>query len=386
MNVIIDQLRVLLVDVVDPAKRSAIWNEWVETWSQFPFDGFLQSTKEAIVQQISTKYRIGLDKLDHLLPWPDTAITAYQVFSYTLALDASLIEYLWEDMGQWYSAHMHTIKGGMSELPEAFFKNGLKENVKLNFTVSAIEYHSPPHDLHSKVVVKGFTRKGNGGIARVSEEGHAVIITTPINIMRQIKFVPIEVSGDKEYTAPLPNTFYKSIQDVWYDVCTKIMIQCKTRFWEKKYNIQGGFSRTNLPIGQVYYPSNPGFNSIPKKIEKGILLCYIWKSEALLFGALEPDVAIAEAVEQISEIHPEINEEFDFGAIKAWHNDPAAQGAYAFLRPRQFEDIRWLMYPWRNIYFAGDAISFTNAWIQGALESGLRAAYQFYTRNENAAL
>ena len=386
VNVIIDQLRVLLVGVVNPATRSAIWNEWVETWSQFPFDGFLQSTKEAILQQIPNEYRIGLDKLDHLLPWPDAAITAYQVFSYTIALDTSLVEFLREDMGQWWTPHMHSIKGGMSKLPEAFYKGGLRENVKLNFTVSTIEYHSPPHDLHSKVVVKGFRRKENGEIAPVSEEGHAVIITTPINILRQIKFVPVEASDGKACTPPLPNRFYKSIEDIWYGPSTKIMIQSKTRFWEKKYNIQGGFSRTNLPIGQIHYPSNPGFNSIPKKIEEGILLCYTWKSEALMFGALEPDIAIAEAVEQISEIHPEIKEEFEFGAIKAWYNDPAAQGAYALLKPRQFENVQWLMYPWRNIYFAGEAISFANGWIQGALESGLRAAYQFYARNENTAI
>jgi hypothetical protein len=67
-NIIIDQLRVLLVDVIDPTKKSAIWNEWIETWSRFPLDGFLQSTKEAIVEQIPIEFRIGLDELDKLLP------------------------------------------------------------------------------------------------------------------------------------------------------------------------------------------------------------------------------------------------------------------------------------------------------------------------------
>ena len=35
-----------------------------------------------------------------------------------------------------------------------------------------------------------------------------------------------------------------------------------------------------------------------------------------------------------------------------------------------------------NIFFAGDGLSFATGWIQGALESGLRAAFQFYIRNE----
>ena len=44
-----------------------------------------------------------------------------------------------------------------------------------------------------------------------------------------------------------------------------------------------------------------------------------------------------------------------------------------------------MMYPVLNMFFAGDGISFANGWIQGALESGLRAAYQFYSGNEEAS-
>ena len=233
--------------------------------------------------------------------------------------------------------------------------------------------------MHKKVVVKGFKR-GGGKVSRCKVKGNAVIITTPVNILRQFKFVA------KAKTPLFPNQFYKSIEDIWYGPSTKIMLQCKTRFWEKKYGIQGGFTKTNLPIGQIHYPSNPGFNSIPKEIEEGILLCYTWKQEALMFGALEPEVAILEAVEQLSEIHPKMEKEYNFGAIEAWYNEPSAQGAYALLKPNQFESVHWLMYPWRNIYFSGEAISFGNGWTQGALESGLRAAYQFYARNESSSL
>ena len=45
--------------------------------------------------------------------------------------------------------------------------------------------------------------------------------------------------------------------------------------------IQGGFTKTNMTIGQLHYASNPEFK-IPND-ERGILMCYTWKSEALLF-------------------------------------------------------------------------------------------------------
>ena len=62
---------------------------------------------------------------------------------------------------------------------------------------------------------------------------------------------------------------------------------------------------------------------------------------------------------------------------------PTAQGAYALLKPTQYQNVRYLLkYPMANIFFAGEGLSFASGWIQGALESGLRAAFQFYIRNE----
>ena len=33
------------------------------------------------------------------------------------------------------------------------------------------------------------------------------------------------------------------------------------------------------------------------------------------------------------------------------------------------------------VHFAGESISFASGWIQGALESGLKSAYQVYARH-----
>ena len=40
------------------------------------------------------------------------------------------------------------------------------------------------------------------------------------------------------------------------------------------------------------------------------------------------------------------------------------------------------MYPYQSIYFCGEALSYTNGLIEGALESDMRAAYQLFVRNE----
>ena len=333
---------------------------------------------------LEENYNISLTNLEELkkyLPWPDAAITAYSVFTYTQQLDQSLVQYLRDQLGQWWSSDMHCIKGGMSLLPEAFTRkdNGgwnpdvfLQDRIHFNRTVKEIIYTFDEDDTENNhVVVNGYFSNSRQPF---QFEGDAVIVAIPINILRQIKYTPRDYD-----TEPPPQAFHKAIEDIFTGPSTKLLIQTKTRFWEKK-GIKGGFSKTNLPIGQLHYPSNVN-GELPG--EKGILLVYTWKTEALLFGSLDPTTALHEAVQQIAAIHPEIKDQVETGAVCAWYNHSTAQGAYALLKPTQYHNVRYLMkYPMANIFFAGEGLSFAAGWIQGALESGLRAAFQFYIRNE----
>ena len=396
-EVIVDQLRFRLAGVSDQSKQAAIWDDWIKTWSQFSLQSFLTSTHDGIITSIPRDSNgPELDKLGYLLPWPQAAITAYVYYTYAEELEQSLVQYLRSQMGEWTSKHMHHFKGGMSELPQAFEKANRQKHddhrhweIVKNYTVNKITYNSSDGNVHKAVTVSGY--KYEPGDSRTpnyqhtSYTGDAVIVTTPVHILRQIKFEPKDMD-----TPPLPREFYNTISDIWYGPSTKIMLQCKTRFWEKPpYNIRGGFTRTTLPIGQLHYPSNPKDHdpsAIPADVKEGILLIYTWKSEALMFGSLDPKKAVEEAVRQINEIHPEMKEQYDdVWAIEPWYNEPSAQGAYCLLKPNQVRNVFWLMYPWGNLYFAGEAISFASGWIEGALESGLRAAYQFYARNERKA-
>ena len=68
--------------------------------------------------------------------------------------------------------------------------------------------------------------------------------------------------------------------------------------------------------------------------------------------------------------------------VQSWHNDPSAQRAFCLLNSEQYVAVIVLMmFPYQSIYFCGEALSYTNGWIE-ALESGLRAAYQLFVHNE----
>lgn len=363
------------------SKKKNAWSKWVKKWDRFSVKNFLTSS----LDQIKLKLRDDdddddddaddddddLKELQFLLPWPIEAIVGYTTFAYIVDLDVSLVELLRDFVGKWWKEPMHTFAEGLEMLPWGFVKyekNGGFEGDDMDLSkcvVFGAEAHMIKYTAGYAEVRYRDRKSGND----VKCVGDAVILTVPVNIMRQMKFDP-----------PLPPEYYMALENIRYTPSTKILLQCRERFWEKE-GIYGGFSKTNMPIGQLHYPSNPDFK-IPRS-ERGILMCYTWKNEALLFGSQSSEDAIFEAVREVEEIHPNVREYFEVGAVEAWYNEPSAQGAFALLKPMQYLAIELLMdNPHLSVYFAGEALSTTNGWIQGALVSGLRAAFQFYTANE----
>ena len=374
----------------DNNKKSDLWDRWIINWSQFSVRSFLQSTQGAVMELLDADHQLTGDeaeKLRKLIPWPEEAMKAYSVYTYADNLDQSLTQYLRDQLAEWLSNDMHQIEGGNAMLPEAFIKQrklpnwkssiNLEEKIMFGVTVDEIEYSATDHNNFNTqtVIVKGYHTNSS---QTFEVHGDAVIITAQLPTIRHIKFV-----AKKDTTPPEQlSNFLKALDDIWPEPGTKIMIQCKDRFWEAE-GIKGGFSNTTLPIGQVHYPTY--VKNSPSK--KGILICYSWKHEAYSLGVIDSCVAIREAVRQVAEIHPQIGEKFEVGAVQAWTNETFAAGMYVVFKPHQYLTVRELiMYPCLNMFFAGDGISFTTGWIQGALQSGLRAAYQFYNRNENGSL
>lgn len=387
------------------------WDSWTNNWCQFSLGSFLRSNLTSIKAMLIytcddrvKEHDVLIDELDKYLPWPEPAITAYTVFTYTPNLDVSLVSSLQEDLGKWWSNDMHSLKGGLSALPKAFASSRLKKsdgpekaletNIKYNRTVTKVEYIWINNQAKSVKVHGVFTSSGEPFCI----EGRSVILTVPLHVLREIQIVnglPLATPGtDKlEIRKPFPKEFQQAIQDISYSPSTKIMLQYKKQFWRTPSNdITGGFSKTSLPVGQLHYPTEvtvkmTGFGDFVVrkkpiiKDQKGILMVYTWKAEALMWGALTEEAAIRNAVQQIDEIHPDIDTKtlFEVGKRQAWASDPTTLGAFAMLRPNEYVSILYLMQnSWRNVYFAGEAISFANGWIQGALGSGLRAAFQLY--------
>jgi len=87
-------------------------------------------------------------------------------------------------------------------------------------------------------------------------------------------------------------------------------------------------------------------------------------------------------LDDVSTIHPRIRDVYEVGASHAWYNDRFANGAFAlfalFAPEQQTELQADIVRPEGRIYFAGEHCSLYHAWIQGALESGIKAAQEIH--------
>jgi monoamine oxidase len=261
-------------------------------------------------------------------------------------MNSSFLELFREDSGNYYT-DMIEIQGGTDRLPHAFLPE-LKDNIRFGAKMVAMDQSPDDVTIHYQ------THAG-----RFSETGDYAIITVPFPVLRHV-----------EILKPFARAKQRTIRQLHYDASAKILFQCKRRFWEEDDGIFGGGTLTDLPIRNLYYPNHG------RETGRGIILAsYTWSEDAQRWGSLKPDDRITQALDDVAEIHPQITKEFEVGTSWMWHDDEFAGGAFALFDPGQQTLLHdEIVKPEGRIHFAGEHASLYHAWIQGAFESGLRAA------------
>ncbi|WP_395143879.1 flavin monoamine oxidase family protein [Armatimonas sp.] len=282
--------------------------------------------------------------------WSEGAIEIFGLLSNQEALmNASFLELLREELGGYYT-DMLEIEGGMDLLPRAFLPE-LSNQIRYGAHVTALD------QKENSVTVAYRTTAGNAAVV-----ADYVLMTLPFPVLRHIE-TPKPFSRGKQ----------RAIRQLYYDASAKILLQCRRRFWEDE-EIVGGGTITDLPIRNLYYPDHG------RETGRGVLLAsYTWSEDAQRWGSLSPEERIRQALDDVAEIHPQITTEFEVGTSKVWHHDPYAGGAFALFTPGQQSLLHNdIAAPEGRIHFAGEHTSLTHAWIQGAIESGLRAADEIH--------
>jgi monoamine oxidase len=278
--------------------------------------------------------------------WSEGAIEMFGLLADQEALmNASFLELFREEAGGYYT-DMVAIDGGLDRLPRAFLP-ALRGRVHFGAKMTALSQDETSVTVHFQTLA-----------GRRSVTGDYALVTIPFPLLRHVEARGF--SRAKE----------RAIRQLHYDASAKIFFQCRRRFWEEDDGIFGGGTVTDLPIRVVYYPDHG------RETGRGVLLAsYTWSEDAQRWGSLSPADRLVQALDDLAEIHPQVVDEFEVGASKMWHDDEFAGGAFALFDPGQQTLLyRDIIAPEGRVRFAGEHASLYHAWIQGAIESGLREA------------
>ena len=246
---------------------------------------------------------------------------------------------------------VYHIEGGNDALPYAFAK-GLGSRLRYSSPVTRIEQDATG--------VRVFC---SGTSAPVT--GDYVISAIPLSTFRLVDVAPALSADKARVVAELP-----------YTSVTRLFLEFDQRFWLDE-GLEG-LASTDLPVSDN--APIPGFwiedTTAVQPGTAGILDCYITGQRAREFAAMTDDARVSYTLDQVERVFPGAKSHYTGRVMtKIWDADPWARGGYGYFRPGQMRTLYPLLAtPEGRIHFAGEATSALPAWMQGALESGLRAA------------
>jgi monoamine oxidase len=241
--------------------------------------------------------------------------------------------------------------GGMDKIAVAL-QQKLTGKIQMGATVTAIQNES------NQVTI---TYKQNNTVHTLKAD--ACICTIPLPVLSNI---------EHNFSSPVS----RAIDFTSYIATGKIGLQFKRRFWEEDEQVYGGITHTNNELTQIFYPNN---NYLGKK---GILIGYYnFNEKARKIGALNYSEREKLAIQKGRLIHPQYDKEFESSFSISWHKDPYAMGGWALYNNEERNtNYKALLKPDGRVYFAGEHLTYWNAWMAGAFESARLAVSMVHAR------
>ncbi|MFF4698226.1 flavin monoamine oxidase family protein [Streptomyces chattanoogensis] len=138
-------------------------------------------------------------------------------------------------------------------------------------------------------------------------------------------------------------------------------------------HVYGGGSTTDNPNRFMYYPSH----AVPGSDGGVVLASYSWSDDAARWDSFDEAERFGYALRNLQSVHGRRIEVFYTGAgqTQSWLRNPYACGEAAVYTPHQMTSFHLdVVRPEGPVYFAGEHVSLKHAWIEGAVETAVRAA------------
>ncbi|MBL8630902.1 MAG: FAD-dependent oxidoreductase [Rhodospirillaceae bacterium] len=269
---------------------------------------------------------------------------AYGTSSHDVSLLMMMYQEIWFQTMSAVAPVLKAVIGGNHMLPDAM-AGALKNEVHFNKNVTGI-------------------RQDKNGAEVVCTDGTVykakrVICTIPMPILRYVKF-----------DSPLPEIQHEAIQTVPYFPMTQVHMVPKTEFW--KDDGQGPGMWTDTMAGWVmanrFADDDNTITSLTAWLRGGM---------STRIDQLSPEDGKKMVISEIERVRPAAKGKLESVHIKSWVRDPFAGGDYAIWGPGQVKRfVNEVGKPHGCVHFAGEHTGLSNRGMEGAMESGERAAQE----------
>lgn len=245
------------------------------------------------------------------------------------------------------------VEGGNEHLP-ARLAEALGARVRFRSVVRAVRVQQ---DGTVEIVVDGDGRE----ILRADR----VILAVPASTLGRIQVLP-----------GLSEAKRRAFGELGQTAVARTFFEFETRFWEAS-GLSGG-CYTDLPE-EVTATGAPGLwinnQTYTQDTERGILDLYAVGPFARQLADELPEARNALLMEQVEKVFPGAKAAFARQGSWFWEYHPEAVAGYPYFLPGQLTAFgHELARPEGPVHFAGDHTSALPGWMQGAFESGERAA------------
>jgi len=253
------------------------------------------------------------------------------------------------------STQRYKIQGGMDLLPRAM-ASALGNVVRYNAPVVRVTRESSPGAGGGRSPRARFRVDYRANARVESLTASRIIFAIPFTTLRDIEIRP-RLSKPKE----------RVIAQLSYYSGTRFLLQSRSRFW-RSADLSGS-ARTDRAT-EVWDSTYDQATS-----KRGILGASVGGSVGRAVLDMSTENSLAFGVGLVADAFPAIRSQFEKGFVQRWALDPWSRGAFPVFKPREMSTLMpAIARPENGIHFAGEHTSSWTGWMEGALQSGERAA------------
>ncbi|GAQ55435.1 NAD(P)/FAD-dependent oxidoreductase [Streptomyces acidiscabies] len=227
------------------------------------------------------------------------------------------------------------------------------------------------HRVRTGAVVSRITDTGRGVTVTYTQAGR----TKAVDADYAVAALPPNILAKVPHN--LGSGVQSALEAITPSSAAKIGLEYRSRWWELDHRIYGGITETDQDVVHIWHPSY-GFGG-----ERGVLVGYYnYGANADAYARLRPEERERRAVAAGVKIYGEkYRSELVSSFSHHWRQTPHLEAAW-HSTPGGPDDVRYkpLNEPTGRVWFAGDWLSYTDAWQHGAFTSARRAVTSLHAR------